>query len=111
MFDLLDTNHDAGLSNREFRSAWRNLQSGFSTPASQVDLTRLPDVLLFVVSQGYPTSLARTKTSEVEWFRRMDRNADGDVSRREFTGSPAAFSRFDKDRDGLIAPSEASDSK
>lgn len=111
LFELLDTNHDAGLSTRELRSAWRNLQSGFSTPASQVDLTRLPDVLLFVVSQGYPTSLARTKTSEVEWFRRMDRNADGDVSRREFTGSPAAFSRFDKDRDGLIAPSEASDSK
>jgi hypothetical protein len=37
----------------------------------------------------------------------MDRNADGDVSRREFTGSPAAFTRLDADSDGLISVGEA----
>ena len=42
-----------------------------------------------------------------EWFRRMDRNRDGDVSWREFLGSRDQFNRLDRDRDGLIAPGEA----
>ena len=36
------------------------------------------------------------------WFRRMDRNRDGDVSRREFRGPKAQFDRLDRDKDGLI---------
>ena len=41
------------------------------------------------------------------WFRRMDRNRDGDVSRREFFGTREQFERLDRDHDGLIAPGEA----
>jgi hypothetical protein len=41
------------------------------------------------------------------WFRRMDRNRDGDVSRREFFGSREQFDRLDRDGDGLISPAEA----
>lgn len=107
LFELLDTNHDAGLSIRELRSAWKTLNSASCTSENHVELNRVPNVVLFVVSQGYPDSLARTSTSEVEWFRLMDRNRDGDVSRREFTGSPAAFDRLDQDHDSLISPSEA----
>ncbi|QDT93680.1 EF-hand domain-containing protein [Gimesia algae] len=107
LFELLDTNHDAGLSIRELRSAWQILDSASCTSENHADLTRVPNVVLFVVSQGYPQSLARTSTPEVEWFRLMDRNRDGDVSRREFTGSPAAFDRLDQDHDGLISPDEA----
>lgn len=39
-------------------------------------------------------------------FNLMDRNADGDVSRREFTGSPNAFDRLDQDHDGLLSHRE-----
>lgn len=42
-----------------------------------------------------------------EWFRRMDRNQDGDVSRREFLGTPAMFERVDADADGLLSVDEA----
>jgi Ca2+-binding EF-hand superfamily protein len=37
----------------------------------------------------------------------MDRNRDGDISRREFLGPRAAFERLDSDRDGLIDSVEA----
>ncbi len=45
------------------------------------------------------------------WFQKMDRNHDGDVSRREFLGPREAFDRLDKDTDGLIDAEEASAAK
>lgn len=41
------------------------------------------------------------------WFRQMDRNHDGDVSRREFLGPRQQFDRLDRDKDGLIDSEEA----
>lgn len=41
------------------------------------------------------------------WFRKMDRNHDGDVSPREFLGTRTQFSRLDRDHDGLLSPDEA----
>ena len=37
----------------------------------------------------------------------MDRNGDGDVSRREFLGTDEEFRRLDRDGDGLISAEEA----
>lgn len=42
-----------------------------------------------------------------EWFRLMDRNQDGDVSRREFPGTTEQFLQLDLDRDGLMSVEEA----
>jgi Ca2+-binding EF-hand superfamily protein len=41
------------------------------------------------------------------WFQKMDRNRDGDVSRREFLGKSEDFRKIDVDGDGLIDPKEA----
>jgi Ca2+-binding EF-hand superfamily protein len=41
------------------------------------------------------------------WFRKMDRNRDGDVSRREFLGTDEEFRKLDTDGDGLISLQEA----
>jgi hypothetical protein len=41
------------------------------------------------------------------WFRKMDRNADGDVSRSEFLGGAADFAMLDANGDALIALEEA----
>jgi hypothetical protein len=37
----------------------------------------------------------------------MDRNRDGDVSRREFLGTDEEFRKIDTDGDGLISLQEA----
>lgn len=37
----------------------------------------------------------------------MDRNGDGDVSRREFIGPPEVFDQLDLDWDGLLDAWEA----
>jgi hypothetical protein len=67
----------------------------------------LPRVLLAAASQGYPQTLAIDMRRGPAWFRAMDRNGDGDVSRREFTGPPEVFDKLDLDKDGLISPEEA----
>jgi Ca2+-binding EF-hand superfamily protein len=41
------------------------------------------------------------------WFRKMDRNRDGDVSPREFLGTTEQFRAIDTDKDGLISLAEA----
>ena len=41
------------------------------------------------------------------WFQKMDRNGDGDLSRREFLGSSDIFRAMDRDGDELVSPLEA----
>ena len=41
------------------------------------------------------------------WFRAMDRNGDGFVSRREFLGPPEVFRQLDANGDGLLSATEA----
>ncbi|WP_372721569.1 calmodulin [Novipirellula sp.] len=45
--------------------------------------------------------------SAPEWFVRMDRNGDNDLTRNEFPGLDAQFSALDADADGLISAAEA----
>lgn len=42
-----------------------------------------------------------------KWFRAMDRNGDGVVTREEFVGRPERFAALDKDGDGRITVVEA----
>jgi Ca2+-binding EF-hand superfamily protein len=64
-----------------------------------------------IVNQGGPRTMSAARTGEPatgpDWFQKMDRNHDGDVSRREFLGPRDQFDRLDRDDDGLIDPIEA----
>jgi len=45
--------------------------------------------------------------SRPDWFRNMDRDTDGRVSRKEFIGTDEQFEKIDTDRDQFISLAEA----
>jgi hypothetical protein len=112
LFELLGAVDDGALSIRELRGAWAQVSAAQCLKDGKLDRTALPRLLLFSVSHGYPVELlGPAQRGGPSWFLAMDRNGDGDVSQREFTGQTAAFDKLDQDRDGLISQQEAEQGK
>ncbi|MEZ5943005.1 MAG: EF-hand domain-containing protein [Planctomycetaceae bacterium] len=121
LFNLLDSTTDNRLTQREIRNAGQiirdfdrdgdaalspqELASRFRFTFSQPELLEFrPDTNMNANSrQGF----VREETSGPLWFRRMDRNLDGDLSWREFLGPRSDFEEIDLDGDGLITLQEA----
>jgi len=125
LFDLLDTDHDGRLSVREMRGAVKLLEldtegKGFLTKAD------IPRIYRLTLQPGFasggnpanrlltdlyggatgPSAPNRPGRGPV-WFQKMDRNRDGDVSRKEWLWSEELFRKIDTDGDGLISVAEA----
>lgn len=108
LFEVLDADHDGGLSVRELRTAWDRLTEAGCVADGKFDRSKLPRHLLACVSHGHPqSSLGKPVRSGPAWFLAMDRNGDGDVSKREFTGPADLFDKLDTDKDGLLSAEEA----
>lgn len=108
LFELLDADQDGALSVRELRSAWELVRSAGCIPDGRFDSNLLPHHVAGVIARGTPTAaFVRPARRGPDWHRGMDRNGDGDVSRREFTGPARVFDTIDRDGDGLIDPDEA----
>jgi Ca2+-binding EF-hand superfamily protein len=126
LFDLLDVNRDGRLCVRAMSSAPALLEKydlgrkGYITSADlphsyrltvrrgpTSDADPLSALLVKVYRLGAESDDAYVPTAGPAWFRKMDRNRDGDVSRREWLGSEELFRRIDADGDGLISAEEA----
>lgn len=92
----LDTNGDGALGVKELPWRWTAmLLLGETRQFSQ--LVDLP-----------PVSISSKAGSDApEWFRRGDFNGDGDISRREFLGTPDQFAHLDTDANGFVDATEA----
>jgi Ca2+-binding EF-hand superfamily protein len=120
LFQLLDENRDGRLGVRELRTAWTRLQS-LEDPAAETVTKKIiqPAVTLrlsrslerFFVNQpvqpGFNPNQVVIPRNGPLWFRKMDRNGDGDLSRTEYVGTKAEFDSLDTDRDDLISLQEA----
>ena len=117
---LLDHDNNQRLSLREEREVERLLASLDRNHDQRIDESEIPTAIRLAVTRGplvhqhlaKPTAAQRAidkvEISDVpQWFAGMDRNGDGDLTRREFQGSPAQFAEFDRDGDGLISRNEA----
>jgi Ca2+-binding EF-hand superfamily protein len=108
LFELLDANRDGALSAAELRAALQRVTTVGAMREGKLELAQLPTTILITASQGYPQSvLGATERSGPAWFLAMDRNLDGEVSRREFSGPAAAFTRLDTNSDEIISEPEA----
>jgi Ca2+-binding EF-hand superfamily protein len=120
LMDALDANRDGRLSVRELRSAWDRLAPYDTDGKGTITRTMIPTQYRLLASRGQPGFDPRLsftpRPQPVQppvpprgplWFRKMDRNADGDVSFREWLGTPEEFRRIDRDGDGIITLEEA----
>lgn len=122
LFSLLDLNKDNRLTPRECihvtaawkpydvnhdgQLAWQELSGKLRLTAELVKPRLFQDIAAAPGgAAGEP--IIRPRTAAPLWFRGMDRNQDGDISRREFIGNDAAFKKWDRDGDGLISEQEA----
>jgi Ca2+-binding EF-hand superfamily protein len=116
LFELLDDNRDSKLSVRELRTAWNRLRPlepgkslAITTAIMQPCATfRLQSTAHQASNSEFAQGADRADNSKAPlWFRKMDRNNDGDVSRSEFLGSREDFDSIDTNHDQLISQSEA----
>jgi Ca2+-binding EF-hand superfamily protein len=124
LFDLLDLDGDGRLSIREMRGAVRLLSELDREGKGYLTREDVPRTYQMTFRQGSEGAgglqvvafkalmgggLYKKERQGVgpEWFRKMDRNRDGDVSRKEFLFSDELFRKIDADGDGLISVEEA----
>jgi Ca2+-binding EF-hand superfamily protein len=124
LFELLNRHQDGRLRQRELKLAWARLAPWDRDGDGQISREEIPHQFSLRLSQGPAAdavqlaegvmlSLANPERKQTEgargplWFQKMDRNGDGEVSRREWLGSKEDFKRIDTNGDGVISREEA----
>jgi len=119
LLPVLDPNNDGRFTVRELRTLTARLK-GFDADDDgrlTMDETAPTTRICFGLGATVHRELANLRDVPVpatadnaqppEWFIRMDRNGDHDLTRDEFPGTDEQFAELDRDRDDLISAGEA----
>jgi len=119
LFAALDIDADGVLGARELHESLDRLKSLDQDGDGQLQSHEIPDSMVVAILRGHPLqddqmfvhapSDSTGPRSNPPWFAAMDTNQDGEISSREFLGTPDQFQQLDRDTDGFIGPSEAKD--
>ncbi len=122
LFEILDTNRNNLLSLRELRALRQTASIWDRDGDGKIKHDDIPRRYQLLIAPGGPTmnqnnvvTFAQSVDPNQErptgigppWFQRMDRNRDGDLTRREFLGTREQFQKLDADGDGLMDAKEA----
>jgi Ca2+-binding EF-hand superfamily protein len=124
LFKTLDASGDGRLSLREMRTAPKRILTFDENKDGQISADEVPTTISVtfargnagynygrVVRNGSAAPARSTPKDQPEWFTRMDRNGDGDVTLKEFPGEKPDFEKLDTNNDGFIEPAEAKAAK
>jgi Ca2+-binding EF-hand superfamily protein len=113
-FHFLDSDGDGRLSYRELLAGSQllsrddgeaSLPMQFQFSAGGPAIKVLGGVPIPAIKPGKSRIARQAKVPA--WFKAMDRNGDGVISRSEFLGPRELFKKLDIDGDGVITPEEA----
>ncbi|MCA9086805.1 MAG: hypothetical protein KDA81_22260, partial [Planctomycetaceae bacterium] len=127
LFKILDANRDRRLSPRELNEGFQQLAEYDRNDDHNISESELGTAYALQIGLGQTATLRIDSMSSMnrmaeqtdavlpgieglagpEWFRRMDRNQDRDVSWREFPGTRTLFDQLDTNHDQLISADEA----
>lgn len=132
LFSAIDETGDFRLSQREMLNAGEKFKAFDEDKDGRITRVEVPSTLRVAVARGaYAYTLVTNrnvrygggqggfvvnrggaaavpaKTAGPEWFARMDRNGDGDVTLKEFLGDAEQFKKLDANGDGFIERKEA----
>jgi Ca2+-binding EF-hand superfamily protein len=122
LFTALDTDGDGRLITREIRESPARLRALDRNGDGLLQSHEIPGSMVVGFVRGNPQQDAQLFSGPAaapspedkslpRWFRGMDANADGEISRREFFGDIEQFERLDVNRDGFISREESGDSE
>jgi EF hand len=126
IFAIVDLNRDRRLGIREIRGAVARVLSWDRNNDGHIRSDEVPHHYQLSIGRGQVAvgGMANASVSVMmnspapqmptpgpRWFLKMDRNRDGDISRREFLGPRADFERLDGDHDSLIDAQEAASAR
>lgn len=119
LLPIADRDQDGRLTIRELRQVATLIAGADPDHDGRIEAAEILPTVRVVVGYGatahqplttvrsiYPPDTTPPATPP-EWFTRMDRNQDGDLTPREFLGGKESFADLDGDSDGLVNAAEA----